>query len=606
MSAGQILFIDAYDSFSNNIITLLQKQIGAKVDSIKIDDDRFVLNDDAFYAFLDHYDAVVAGPGPGHPACAEDVGLVGRLWCLPNRHTLPVLGICLGFQSLCLAEGTKVLQLKQPRHGLVTSITHHSKGIFAGVEELLATQYHSLHVQIPHGDEDQNIARKPHWETGSDDCNVLPLAWDISDAENGPILMAAQHRSKPYVGVQFHPESICTNEQGGVLISNWWAESVAWNKAQQRPGSRLLVDGTREPGRIDHSLPDNNLKPASSLQYRRESLPPTFDVVGYLTNLRQSSLSYQPILLQSGLSHGLPVNSETGRYSIIGFHDEYCTHLRYSCDSTQLAVGLPSNMKLCKEPSIAAVYAMMEDLVIASKIETGPPTPFWGGFIGFISYEAGLKSIEVVPSKPACQSDDMWFVLVERSIVVDHVEQCAYVQSLRPNDKLWLEDSSRTLKTRNCVTETAWQKQPVNAKLVYSPPEDEYCDKIQECEAHLRAGSSYELCLTDQTLIAQEMDAWSLYTRLSKLNPAPFGTYLRLQDTSQPDSGVSIVGSSPERFLNWSRNGRCQFRPIKGTMLKSPGTTKAEVTAVLKSKKEQAENLMIVDLIRHDLAGVSG
>jgi anthranilate/para-aminobenzoate synthase component I len=69
---------------------------------------------------------------------------------------------------------------------------------------------------------------------------------------------------------------------------------------------------------------------------------------------------------------------------------------------------------------------------------------------------------------------------------------------------------------------------------------------------------------------------------------------------------IKVVGSSPERFLSWTREGTCQFRPIKGTVKKSPTTTRAMAEEALKTPKEQAENLMIVDLIRHDLSGVHG
>ena len=114
MSRGKVLFIDAYDSFSNNIISLLRSQLPVSVESIHIDDSRFVFNDDAFYSYLQHFDAVVAGPGPGHPENAADIGLIAKLWTAPDEHLLPVLGICLGFQSLCLAHGARVERLREP------------------------------------------------------------------------------------------------------------------------------------------------------------------------------------------------------------------------------------------------------------------------------------------------------------------------------------------------------------------------------------------------------------------------------------------------------------------------------------------------------------
>jgi para-aminobenzoate synthetase len=108
-SKPRILYLDAYDSFANNIISLLQTSIQAEIEVIKHDDSRFsTRRPTAFYEFLSHFDAVVAGPGPGDPRNPTDVGLISLLWRLPEIHQLPVLGICLGFQSMCLAFGEKV------------------------------------------------------------------------------------------------------------------------------------------------------------------------------------------------------------------------------------------------------------------------------------------------------------------------------------------------------------------------------------------------------------------------------------------------------------------------------------------------------------------
>lgn len=96
-----------------------------------------------------------------------------------------------------------------------------------------------------------------------------------------------------------------------------------------------------------------------------------------------------------------------------------------------------------------------------------------------------------------------------------------------------------------------------------------------------------------------------MYLRLRLANPAPFSAYLDLSGADSTQN-IKVVGSSPERFLSWSREGACQFRPIKGTVKKTPTMTRAMAEAQLKTPKEQAENLMIVDLIRHDLSGVHG
>lgn len=103
----RILYVDAYDSFANNIVALLETALEAEVEVIENDDPRFVGRDDRFLEFLRFFDAAVAGPGPGDPRNDADIGIIQQLWKL-DRDVLPVLGICLGFQSLCKEFGAEV------------------------------------------------------------------------------------------------------------------------------------------------------------------------------------------------------------------------------------------------------------------------------------------------------------------------------------------------------------------------------------------------------------------------------------------------------------------------------------------------------------------
>jgi para-aminobenzoate synthetase len=106
---SRILYIDAYDSFANNIVALLQISVHAEVKIIKHDDPRFIhASPSLLWDFLDLFHAVVVGPGPGDPRNDADTGIIPLLWSLPEEHQLPVLGICLGFQSLCRAFGGTV------------------------------------------------------------------------------------------------------------------------------------------------------------------------------------------------------------------------------------------------------------------------------------------------------------------------------------------------------------------------------------------------------------------------------------------------------------------------------------------------------------------
>lgn len=254
-------------------------------------------------------------------------------------------------------------------------------------------------------------------------------------------------------------------------------------------------------------------------------------------------------------------------------------------------------------------------------------SPFWGGFMGYISYEAGLETIDVELHESVASSSipDINFAFIHRSIVIDHATGKTYIQSLLPNDSAWIASIGQTLNTPTQHREPASEsriagddiavtrelcealemEKRLSLSQIRTPQEQQYRNKVLKCQESLAAGDSYELCLTDETLIhvpkidGKGLNAWALYKKLRRKNPAPYGAYLHL-------STAAVVGTSPERFLKWDRAGNCQFRPIKGTVKKSPTMTRASAHAILNSSKEQAENLMIVDLIRHDLSGVIG
>jgi para-aminobenzoate synthetase len=154
---------------------------------------------------------------------------------------------------------------------------------------------------------------------------------------------------------------------------------------------------------------------------------------------------------------------------------------------------------------------------------------------------------------------------------------------------------------------------PSCAPVVILPNKASYISRVRSAKDHLFAGDSYELCVTAPTRIIRDKSSlvpnvksasssWELYKTLRAKNPAPFSAYLRLHPST-------LVASSPERFLSYSRGPGtvCQLRPIKGTLRKGTGVTRAVAEQALAgNRKEVAENLMIVDLIRHDLHGVVG
>ena len=243
-------------------------------------------------------------------------------------------------------------------------------------------------------------------------------------------------------------------------------------------------------------------------------------------------------------------------------------------------------------------------------------SPFWGGLIGYLSYEMGVNTLGL--STPHCASTlghpDVNLVYVERSLVFDTTSGKIYLQSLVPKDDDWFAYTASMLKRAACGAEKPFHPLTPRNDLILKrvevalPDKQRYIDKIEKAKEYLFSGDSYELCLTARTSIkipkddvSSSQSSWDLYKKVRSVNPAPYSAYLRLYPST-------IISSSPERFLSYSRppNQVLQLRPIKGTVRKGSGVTREVAEEILGSQKEIGENLMIVDLIRHDLHGVLG
>lgn len=173
-----IVMIDNYDSFTYNLVQYLM-QFGAEV--------KVVRNDEVTLDEIEalHPDGIVISPGPGRP---EDAGLSLAIIRRFSGH-IPILGVCLGHQSIAAAFGGKIISAKRLMHGKTSTITADGKMIYQGIKKPFeAMRYHSLAVSREN----------------------LPECLEItSESEDGEI-MGLRHKSHPTEGIQFHPESIMT------------------------------------------------------------------------------------------------------------------------------------------------------------------------------------------------------------------------------------------------------------------------------------------------------------------------------------------------------------------------------------------------------------
>lgn len=194
-----ILIVDNYDSFTFN----LMQYIGELNPDLRV-----VRNDELTVEQIIALKPthIVVSPGPCTPAEAGvSVDLIRKV-----PQSIPLLGVCLGHQSMGEAFGGKVVRAPAPMHGKLSTIESDGKGLFAGLPKAFqATRYHSLIVSRDGFPSELEVT-----------ATCADAAADA--AGQGPLIMAMRHKNRPLYGVQFHPESILT-EHGKEMIKNFLA-----------------------------------------------------------------------------------------------------------------------------------------------------------------------------------------------------------------------------------------------------------------------------------------------------------------------------------------------------------------------------------------------
>jgi anthranilate synthase component 2 len=187
---GRILVVDNYDSFTFNLVHMLESIAQAEVEVRR--------NDEISPEELHQFQTIIFSPGPGLPAESAELMALVRT-ALENG--IKVLGVCLGHQALAQATGAQLKNLAKVHHGV--ALPMHLKGeicpLFQGLEgELIAGRYHSWVV----------------------DAASLSDEWIVTSRDSEGEVMSMRHRSKPIFGIQFHPESILT-PMGENLLRNF-------------------------------------------------------------------------------------------------------------------------------------------------------------------------------------------------------------------------------------------------------------------------------------------------------------------------------------------------------------------------------------------------
>ena len=221
------------------------------------------------------------------------------------------------------------------------------------------------------------------------------------------------------------------------------------------------------------------------------------------------------------------------------------------------------------------------------------------GWVGWLGYELRGATMQA-PVTHASRYPDAAMMFADRALAFDHEAGEVWLLGLGPD---WTGELAAWRDATLAALETA--AAPASAR---NPPttarwhgsDDDYLRQIAACQAAIRDGDAYQLCLTTEASVAGAFDPFATYLALRGSSPAHHGGLLRF-------GGVALLSASPEQFLSVSPDGVVESRPIKGTRGRgdTPEADAALRAELLASEKERAENLMIVDLMRNDIGRVS-
>ncbi|WP_338882562.1 MULTISPECIES: aminodeoxychorismate synthase component 1 [Xenorhabdus] len=221
-----------------------------------------------------------------------------------------------------------------------------------------------------------------------------------------------------------------------------------------------------------------------------------------------------------------------------------------------------------------------------------PDLPFQGGALGIWGYDLGRR-IEKLPELATHELSfpDMAIGIYDWGLIIDHQLQKVTLLSYHDIDErlTWLESLRETRKEEFSLT-SPWQS---------NMTAQQYHEKIAHIHRYLREGDCYQVNLSQRFYANYKGDEWQAFIQLNESNQAPFSAFIRLPEHC-------IISVSPERFI-LLKDHHIQTRPIKGTLprLQDPVEDQLQAEKLANSRKDRAENLMIVDLLRNDIGRVA-
>lgn len=568
-----LCLIDHYDSYTYNLYDMLASCC-TEPPIVVLAKDTDAMQQLSTREDVDGY---ILSPGPGRPP--TDTGI--SLDIIANNPTVPILGVCLGHQALGHAYGAHVVEAPTPIHGQVHHVHFDGNATLWNnmTCPLQVTRYHSLVV-------------KP-WNKSP--VPLVPTAWLASD-EN--IIMALAHTSNPHFGVQFHPESIGTN-QGMTLIQNF--VNVCHDYKQQRENRAPNKTGLTFPSTLDQTIIKEMARKRSAhktpvlkkgtrlqdthsdkrkfrLHVRRVKAPEATPLDVFTTLYGNHSFA---AWLDS--SNADQSKERMSRFDIMAALDgPQSRRIEYFVDEqTVVEYDVNGNQVSFYEQDILSFLqdSLQSIELLKNNVDEDLPFEYHGGYVGFLGYEvrhdtqwalqhdghkdkskaSGARTEPVASLTPSAA-----FLFADQTLVYDHWKREWYLVGLSDNDdgvssiRIWMNRVERVLLTVEPSLPAALGdharsfRNPKSITFVPNRSPRRYRSNIATCHEQIRLGESYELCLTNQleATVSQRLSPLELYKVLRQRNPVPFAAYLNFQQGKAP---LAIACSSPERFVSVMR-----------------------------------------------------
>ena len=365
------------------------------------------------------------------------------------------------------------------------------------------------------------------------------------------IVMGICHKTKPIYGLQFHPESIAS-ECGEELIKNF-------------------INITRD-------FYNKN-------QFAYEIIEKDFDT----SELYEKLYAYDDKTLWLDSSK---VEEGLSRFSIFGLQGKKRGHtIKYDVDKKLVEKTFSASQE--KEIFEENIFDFLKANRPRWDYDETLPFDFQLGYIGYFGYEL-KKDTENISNKHSYSYPDAYLKYCDRALVYDHLEKKLYLLSYG-DDLDWKEDIKKILDVDLEIKKEREEKRKF-PKLKFVKDKKTYIEDIIKIKELIRAGETYEVCLTNRLDIFDKIDGKKYYMELRDKSPGQYSVFLPLEE-------LKIASSSMERFLRVDKDKIVSTKPIKGTIKRGESKEEDErlIEELRSEEKTKSENLMIVDLLRNDL-----